>query len=183
MVHRAVREEVRMKGFTLLEVVVAAAVFMLLILIVGQIFDKSSDSLEYFTNVGGADTVVRRVIDLIAEDIQQAQPGGISITPFTDYDAVTIVRARGETGTETVSYTVNGNQDLVRIVSVPPGPTVTQTVVAHNVDSLDASAGKGFAVSQIGTSNLYQVTLRLKAKLSRGDEIKRAFTTTVGTRS
>ena len=82
-----------MRGFTLLEVTVAVTVLTMMLLAIGGLFDTSSESLHYFSNVSTAETTLRRSIDLIAEDLHNAQPTGITIRSFADADSVMITRA------------------------------------------------------------------------------------------
>jgi prepilin-type N-terminal cleavage/methylation domain-containing protein len=167
-------------GFTLYEVLIAMAVLAIAFILVGGLFLQSSDSLTYFSDVGTADTVVRRTLDTIAEDLHQAVT--IAITPSATYDTVTITRAYGETDSSTVRYTVDAVRDLIR-TETAPGPVTTSGVVARKVDNLNAQNAKGFSVVRVGTSNLYTVSLRLVTSLSRGQTITRGYATTVGTRS
>jgi prepilin-type N-terminal cleavage/methylation domain-containing protein len=182
MKRQTAEKEKGMHGFTLLEMTVALAVLVISLLLIGGMFGESSSSLEYFTHVGNADTSMRRTLDAIAGDVQQAQPSGIAITSFPSYDAVTITRRYGENGTATVAYTVVNSTDLVRIETLP-GPISTSNVVAHNLDLTGTGAEKGFRVAQVATSNLYTISLKVKANLHGGDCMTRTYTTTVGIRS
>lgn len=169
-------------GFTVMEVTVAMVVLVIALLLIGGMFGESSSSLEYFSHVGTADTTIRRTLDTIADDVHQAQAGGISITSFIAYDALTITRREGENGTTTVAYVVNGGGELMRIETLP-GPVTTGTAVAHNVDLTGSGNTKGFRIAPVAGSNLYTITLRVNVNLHGGETMARSYTTTVGPRS
>lgn len=91
-------------GFTLIEVAIACAVASVLILLVGSLFKKSTEGLEYLTSIGQAELQMRRAIDRIVEDIQQAAidtsvpgpyPDPVTIAAGASHDTVAIQRARG----------------------------------------------------------------------------------------
>lgn len=171
-----------MKGFTLLEAVVAMAVLAMMVLAISTLFDTSSESLEYFTNVGSAEIALRRTLDMIAGDVHQAQASAIAISSLYDDDSVTIRRSFGESGTATMGYLVNGDRQLVRVETLP-GPVTNAAVVAENVDSRDAQGAKGFRVERVGSTNLFSISLRVNIRLDGGETMTRTFATTVGTRS
>jgi type II secretory pathway pseudopilin PulG len=172
----------RSEGYTLIEVAIAITVLVGLMVCVGSLFLQSSDGMQYFSNVGTADTSLQRALDLIADDLRQSQVSGIAIAPAFDFDAVTLTRRFGESDTATVTYTVDGGRALIRTMTTP-GPQVESAAIAHDVDGLDALNQKGFRVVRVGTSNLYTVSLRVVASINGGERTTRTFATTVGTRS
>jgi len=171
-----------MRGFTLVEVAVAVAVLAVTLLAICGLFQGSSEGMEYFSKIGTADTSIQRVLDKITGDISNASADDVAITPFGGYDAVTVTRAWGESQTATITYTVNGGNELVRISDIP-GRGVRQDVVVRNVDAVLRDGVKGFAVTRIGTSDLFRVSLRVNVSLRKGGVERRTFTTTVRTRS
>ncbi len=62
-------------GFTLIEVAIACAVASVLILLVGSLFKKSTEGLEYLTSIGQAELQMRRAIDRIVGSIAWQQAG------------------------------------------------------------------------------------------------------------
>jgi len=185
-------------GFTLIEVAIACAVASVLILLVGSLFKKSTEGLEYLTSIGQAELQMRHAIDRIVEDIQQAAidtsvpgpyPDPVTIAAGASHDTVAIQRARGADPTvnaaeniETVTYSVNAASELVRSIAWQQAGVLYSDgprVIARHVDGL-AGGQKGFAITRVVGTSLYTVSLRVAIDLNDGThtQLKREYRTT-----
>ena len=171
-----------MRGFTLVELAVALAILAVTLLAVCGLFQGSSEGMHYFSSVGAADIGAQRALDKLVEDMRNAPSSDISVTPFGGFDSVTLKRAWGENGTATITYTVDEDNQLVRIANIY-GQGILREVLVRNVDAVLRQGVKGFSVSPIGDSSLYRLILRVNVELRTGGTDRRTFSTTVRTRT
>lgn len=175
------------KGFTMLEVIIAVSISSALLIVVGAMFQKSGESLEFFTSVGLNETSMTRALGHITAEVKQSSMNDIVIAQqSTQYDTVTITRSVGGDETEEVDtqFLVSiGTQELIKQISrytvtggirtLINGSTTSSTIARHVSE---------FHVTVVGNADLLNIEMTMRVPVENGDFVQKTYETTSGPR-
>lgn len=139
------------KGFTILEVVISAAILGVVVIALLNVFDSGNKLYSSSVKVMDVMQVVRKPMNEILKEVRQSKAEDIAITNSgAKIDFIVPLNINPVTYSQSISYYLDQNNQLIR--EHPPGVT---SIVARNIASLNFSL----------TSNRLDVALQAQANL------------------
>lgn len=186
-------------GFTLIEVSVALAVGIVLLAAVTGIVTATTQSMDQVSRNVAIDTNLSRTMEVFLNDFRRAELSSVVIgTVDPDHDTIRFQTVGPRTGTTvstgaddesntfqdgwTVYFRVDSSGNLFRELLNSSGGFVASRRIASGIDSrFDSGAGieKGFSVTRVAGTNLYNILIRMIGSYRDGGAMRRELRTTV----
>lgn len=161
-------------GFSLVELVVAVALTVLVLLVVGSMFDKSNECFGEVSRTTGSAIAVQRALRRIGDDLKQAGSKDVAInTAPATHDVVTITFP-----TSVVTYRVSASDVLERVVTA--GNVSTTTALSGSVRG--PVGQKGFTVTWSEKRRTFLVRAHLTIDVAGATDIEWPYATQVAPR-
>ena len=184
---RSTREQ---SGFTMVEVLIAAAICVVILVTVMTLTVSTRDAYETVSEDTDANFSLRQALNRISDDLRQSSTSIIEITEGFEQDRIDVqvpISAEGSTvnwgaagavGLH-INFVVEDGVLVRRVVDGIGTVMRTDEVLARNVDGL-FMGDKGFRVTE--EDGLYTISIRVRA--NRGERVwRRTETTSVSTRN
>lgn len=123
------------RGFTLVEIMVALALFSILILVASRIFQNSQESLDWNYHTLSLQKELRRTLSTMSQELRESSPS--SPTPITTgsntitFEIPATVSGNAITGWTQITYALSSNNTVTRTAN---GQT---TSIGNNVTALN----------------------------------------------
>ena len=186
-------------GFTLIEVGVAIAVGLILLATITGVVLATTQSMDQVSRTTAIDGNLSRALEVFLRDFREAALDTVAVSDADpDRDSVRFQTIGPRTGASrrvgaidesnvfqenwSVTFLVDGAGNLFRSLRNGSGSLVAMRRIASGIDArFDGGAGfeKGFAVTRVAGTNLYDILIRMRGSYRDGAPLRREIRTTV----